>query len=137
MPKVPRIGVGVIIRKGTKVLLLKRKGSHGDGSWAFIGGNLEFNESPEQCAIREVLEEIGITIRNPRAATFTNDLFPLERKHYITIYVVTEYSGEPIAIKEPHKIESVEWFEWNQLPSPLFIPLQNLLKTNFNPFKLP
>ena len=71
MTKFPKVGVGTIIKSKDKVLLLKRKNAHGDGTWAFIGGHLEFNESPEECARREVLEEINIRIKNPFAAIFT------------------------------------------------------------------
>ena len=136
MAKVPRVGIGTIIRYKNKVLLLKRRGAHGDGTWAFIGGHLEFNETPEEGAIRETFEEIGIKIKNPRAVAFTNDFFPKEKKHYITLYVIADFKGDKITIKESEKIEAVEWFEWDKFPSPLFIPLKNLRKKNFNPFKL-
>ncbi|KKQ98201.1 MAG: hypothetical protein UT24_C0014G0015 [Candidatus Woesebacteria bacterium GW2011_GWB1_39_12] len=136
MTKFPKVGVGTIIKSKDKVLLLKRKNAHGDGTWAFIGGHLEFNESPEECARREVLEEINIRIKNPFAAIFTNDIFPKEKKHYITIFVVADYSGDKIKINETENIERVEWYKWGELPSPLFIPLKNLLKKNFNPFNL-
>lgn len=33
------------------------------------------------------------------------------------------------------KAERWDWFEWDKLPEPRFVPLQNLLKQNFNPFK--
>jgi 8-oxo-dGTP diphosphatase len=136
MANTPKVGVGTIIRNKNKVLLLKRKNSHGEGTWAFIGGHLEFNETPEECARREVLEEINIRINNPLATTFTNDIFPKEKKHYVTIFVVADHSGDKIRINEPDKIEAVKWFEWGKFPSPLFIPLKNLLKKNFNPFEL-
>lgn len=135
MENLPKVGIGTIITKGKKVLLLKRKGSHGEGTWAFVGGHLEFGETPEACAKREVFEEIGIKIKNPKAVAFTNDLFPKENKHYITIYVLADCGSEKIKIKEPEKIEALEWFSWGKFPSPLFTPLINLRKTNFNPFK--
>jgi len=64
MDKKPKVGVGIIVIKDNKVLLGKRKNSHGEGSWCFPGGHLEFNESLENCAKREVLEETGIEIKN-------------------------------------------------------------------------
>lgn len=133
MQNIPRVGVGVIILDGKKVLLLKRKNAHGDGTWAFIGGHLEFGESPEECAKREVSEEIGLKIKNPKAVAFTNDLFPKENKHYITIFVITKFDGSKFTIKEPDKIEALEWFTWGKLPKTLFTPVANLLNTGFDP----
>ena len=57
-----RVGVGVMILKGGKVLLGKRKGSHGQGEYAFPGGHMEYLVGIEETARREVLEECGIEI---------------------------------------------------------------------------
>jgi 8-oxo-dGTP diphosphatase len=128
----PKIGVGVIVIKDSKVLLGKRKNVHGEGSWSFPGGHLEFNEEIEDCAIREVLEETGISIKNIRKITFTNNIFKKEAKHYVTLYVKAEYAVGSVKAMEPEKCEKWDWFEWNNLPKPLFLPIQNLLKQNFN-----
>ena len=131
-----KVGMGVIIIKDDKVLLGKRKSSsHGDGYWHFPGGHLEFNEKLEDCARRETLEEAGIQIKNIRMGRiFTNDIFEKEGKHYITVYMVCESDFGEVKAMEPDKCEGWEWFEWNKLPRPLFIPLQNLMKQKFNPF---
>lgn len=133
---VPRVGLGVIIRNKNKVLLLKRKGSHGEGTWAFIGGHLKMYESLENGARREVKEEIGISLGKVRAVYFTNDIFKHEKKHYITIFVIGDFEGQTTKIMEPDKIEKLEWFEWGKFPKPLFEPLKNLLKAKFNPFEI-
>lgn len=135
MDKKPKVGVGVIIIKENKVLLGKRKNSHGEGSWCFPGGHLEFNESLENCAKREVLEETGIEIKNIRFGTITNDIFKDEGKHYITIFMLCEYDSGEVKVMEPEKCEKWHWFEWNNLPEPLFLPIQNLLKKDYNPLK--
>jgi 8-oxo-dGTP diphosphatase len=129
----PKVGVGVIVIKDGKVLLGKRKGAHGEGSWAFPGGHLEFGESIEDCAKREVMEEVGITIKQIEKFTFTNDIFAEENKHYITCYVRAMYDSGEVQIMEPHKCEGWDWFEWNKFPENIFVPLQNLLKENVNP----
>jgi 8-oxo-dGTP diphosphatase len=130
----PQIGIGVIIRKGNRVLLGMRRGSHGNGAWSFPGGHLEFGEQIEECAQRETKEETGVIISIVRRGPFTNDIFPEERKHYITLFVVADYVSGDIESREPDKCEQWEWFEWSDLPRPLFLPIQNLLKTGFDPF---
>jgi len=130
------IGLGVIIRKNKKVLLGKRKNTHGEGSWCFPGGHLEFNEQIEECGKREVLEETGIKIKNIKLGPFTNDIFKKEGKHYVTLFLIADYDSGKVRVMEPDKCEKWRWFGWNKLPKPLFLPIQNLLKQKFNPFKL-
>jgi 8-oxo-dGTP diphosphatase len=131
----PKIGVGVIVINDGKILLGKRKNAHGEGSWSFPGGHLEFNEEVEDCAVREVKEETGISIRNIRIGTFTNDIFEKDGKHYVTLFVISDFASGKVKVMEPEKCERWEWFEWNKLPQPLFIPIQNLLKQRFDPLK--
>jgi 8-oxo-dGTP diphosphatase len=130
----PQIGVGVIIRKDKKVLLGMRKGSHGSGAWSFPGGHLEIGEQVEACAKREVQEETGAIISIVRRGPYTNDIFEEEQKHYVTLFVVADYVSGDIVAREPEKCERWEWHEWKDLPQPLFQPVQNLLKTGFEPF---
>jgi len=133
MEKIPRIGIEVLVLKSGRFLLLKRTGSHGEGTWCPPGGHLEFQESPEDCARREVKEEAGIDIKNIRFAAVTNDIFSREDRHYITIHMLADYgSGEP-RIMEKGKATDLGWFEWERLPQPLFLPIQNLLKQGFRP----
>ena len=132
-----KVGIGVFVIKDNKVLLGKRKNSHGEGAWCFTGGHLEFGESWEDCAIRETMEETGIKIKNIRFGTATNDFFEKENKHYVTIFMVSDYDEGELKIMEPDKCEKWDWFEWEEdkLPHPLFIPQQNLLKQKYSPFK--
>jgi 8-oxo-dGTP diphosphatase len=129
----PLIGVAAIVLKDNKVLLGKRKNAHGAGTWAFPGGHLEYKESIEACAKREVFEETGIHIKNIRYGTFTNDIFREDQKHYVTLFVISEYDAGDLELKEPEKCEKWDWFLWNELPEPKFLPLKNLLKQTFTP----
>jgi 8-oxo-dGTP diphosphatase len=130
----PQVGVGVIVRKGRRVLLGRRKSGHGAGSWSFPGGHLESGEPVEDCATREVREETGALISVVSRGPFTNDIFHEERKHYVTLFVVADYVSGDIEAREPDKCERWEWFDWSDLPQPLFLPIQNLSKTSFDPF---
>ena len=129
-----RVGVGVFVHKRgedgrTRFLLGKRKGSHGAGEWSLPGGHLEFNETLEACAIREVKEEVGIQVqRLYRLDAITNDIFRKEGKHYITIYMGCDYVSGEVKIMEPDKCTEWGWFTWDSLPKPLFTPIRNLKK---------
>ena len=130
----PRVGVSAIICRDATVLLGQRQGSHGAGSWQFPGGHLEYGEAVETCAIREVWEETGLEIAELRRGPYTNDVFASEGKHYITLFLVARYAGgEPVA-REPEKCAGWAWFRWDELPTPLFLPIQNLLELGWSPF---
>ncbi|MEK7212430.1 MAG: NUDIX hydrolase [Patescibacteria group bacterium] len=136
MDKHPRVGVAVVIRRSGKVLLGRRRGSHAAGFWAFPGGHLEFNETVEDCARREVFEETGLKIKKLCLGPFTNDVMLEEDKHYVTLFIIADAEpGEP-AVKEPHKCDGWEWFTWDHLPQPLFLPIVNLRQQNFDPFRI-
>ena len=131
-----KIGVGVIVIKDGKVLLGKRKRSHGSGIWCFPGGHLEFGEQLEECTRREVMEETGIAIKNIRLGPYTNDIFETEGRHYVTLFLVADHDSGQAQVIEPEKCEAWSWFEWASLPQPLFIPVENLLKQGYNPFQI-
>ena len=123
-----QVGVGVFVRRNGKILVGKRKGSHGAGTWALPGGHLEPGESFETCCKREVLEETGLVISRIRPVVFTNDIFLDEGLHYITLFFRGEYeSGEAIVV-EPRHCEEWRWVFLDYIPQPVFLPLRNALK---------
>lgn len=125
----PNIGLGVLLFNNVgHILLGKRKTSHGMESWAPPGGHLEFGESLEECAIREVLEEAGVVITSPKFVGMTNDVFTDDKKHYVSIFFKAFIHEEQVIENcEPHKVEKWCWFSLNELPEGLFLPLHNLL----------
>ncbi|KAJ9430141.1 8-oxo-dGTP diphosphatase [Candidatus Pantoea symbiotica] len=120
----PLVGIGVLIFRDGKLLLGQRKGSHGAGDWSAPGGHLEFGESPESCARREVLEETGLQLGELQNGAFVSDVFPEVNKHYITLLMVAQDAiGEP-QLMEPEKCHGWQWFAPEDLPQPLFAPLR-------------
>jgi len=119
---------------------IRKGGSHGSGKLALPGGHLEFYESWESCACREVREEMELRIRpsDVRFAHVTNDVMRDEEKHYVTVFMMTRLkkrsrnssrrdagSGdddddinsvfpEP-KNTEPHKCEGWKLFTWQEL----------------------
>ena len=130
MNLMPKIGVGVLVFREGKLLLGRRKGSHGAGFWSAPGGHLEFGETPEQCAMRETLEETGLSLDVVQPGPWVNDIFTAEQKHYVTLFCIAESKagqGKPINT-EPEKCEGWGGYDCEQLPQPLFQPLEDLIE---------
>jgi 8-oxo-dGTP diphosphatase len=135
MNQEPKVGVAIIITKNDQVLMMKRKGVHGIGTWSTPGGHLDFGETPEQCAAREAKEEVGLDVVDIRFRAVTNDIFDKTGKHYITIWMEgNSISNEPVIAAED-EVAEIGWFVWDSLPQPLFLSLENLLKENSYPPK--
>ncbi len=108
-----------MLLKDGQVLLTKRKGSHGEGEYAFPGGHLEYLESFEDCARRETKEECGIEIQNIRFLYLTN-VTKYAPKHYVHIGLIADWkSGEPQNL-EPDRSDGWRWYDLGKLPEPLF-----------------
>ncbi|CAG8795642.1 7876_t:CDS:2, partial [Racocetra persica] len=105
----PIVGVGIFVIRGNKFLIGKRKGSHGPGT-------LEFGESFEDCAKREVFEETNLEITNVIYQTVTNSVMVNENKHYVDIFMraeVVDVDADPL-VMEPNKCEGWEWVTWDE-----------------------
>lgn len=126
--KRPQVGIGVLVFKDGKVLLGKRKDvGHGTGEYAGPGGHLEFGESFVACAKRECREEAGIEIRNIRFLRLSN-IKKYDGKHYVDVGLLADWkSGNPQAL-EPTKLESWGWYDFSNLPKPLFEPEKHYLE---------
>ncbi len=131
--KIARIGLGCIVIRDGQVLIGKRKGSHGSGTWSIPGGHVEFGESWEECARREVKEETGLDINQIQFLGVTDDYDIGEDKHYVTIFMkASSMHGEPF-ITEPDKYIEQRWCKWEHIPSPRFKPLENLMRQGVHP----
>jgi 8-oxo-dGTP diphosphatase len=123
--------MGVLVMRSGRVLLGRRKGSHGEGYYAAPGGHVEFGESFEQAARREVSEETGLEIADLRLLSVGNYLFKRDdgERHYIDVDFVCEApAGEPQLV-EPEKCDGWEWYDLDDLPQPLFIVTQRMIES--------
>lgn len=116
-PKKPVVGVGAIILEGNKILLEKRKNAPGKGKWSVPGGLVELGESVEQAVIREVKEETGLEVIEPRFVDIV-DHISLDEKgavkyHFVIIdYLVTVKNGKPKAASDA---DALKWVPFNEV----------------------
>jgi 8-oxo-dGTP diphosphatase len=123
----PKVGVGVMVFKEGKILLGKRKSSHGAGEYSFPGGHLEHLESFEECVIRETLEEVNIEIQNIQFQ-FLSNVTCYAPKHYVHIGLTAEWKSGVPQNMEPEKCEGWDWYDLDNLPSPVFHMAEQAIK---------
>jgi 8-oxo-dGTP diphosphatase len=118
------IGVAVLVWRGKQLLLGKRIMKGQKSCWQFPGGHLEDGESVIECAYREVLEETGLKVKSLRHLGFTDETFVMGQHQYITLLVSALYESGEAETLEPDKCEVWQWFDYPQLPAPLFKPIE-------------
>lgn len=130
---VPVVAVAMLDEEGRVLMQQRRKGAAHGGLWEFPGGKVEQGESPESALIREIEEELGVTL-DPAALVpccFASDpaLPPAPRQpHVILLYTCGNWHGKPRAIDA----EAIAWFDPAALGGlsmpPLDYPLAEALK---------
>ena len=123
----PYVGVGCIVIRDGKLLLVRDRRGNQPGTWSTPGGHLDPGETPDVCAARETLEETGVRISNVQFVGITNDVFEHAGRHYVTIWMRGEPDDADPAVIDPEEILEVGWFPPSDLPQPMFLSLVNLL----------
>ena len=100
-------------RDGKYLILHRTKKQHDENGdkWIGVGGKFEDGESPEECALREVKEETGLTMLRPRfrgLVTFVSDEWGTE---YMHLFTCTEFTGELIDCDEGELV----WLDKSEL----------------------
>ena len=115
-PKKPIVGVGAIILDKDRILLEKRKNSPSKGKWSVPGGLVDLGETTEEAVIREVKEETGLEVYDPRLVDVVSYISLGEKGavmyHYVIIdYLVTSKGGKPKAASDADDLKWVSFCE--------------------------
>jgi len=124
----PFTGVAVCVFKANKILLGRRNKMPDINSWQCPGGLLKTGESVFDCAQRLVLYKTGLNVQNFQYGPYTNNRFIQDDFHSITLYVSAEYLNGELDASNYSGAEDWQWFKLNELPEPLFLPLDILYK---------
>ena len=112
-----RIAINLIVKKGEKVLLLRRFNTGwNDGKYALMGGHVEDGENPEDAVVREAYEELGIVV-DKKDIVYKRTMI-VEPDHVYLYYECEKYSGEP-TIAEPDQCDDLRFFDIANLPENL------------------
>ena len=96
-----------------RVLIAQRpEGKQLAGLWEFPGGKVEAGETPEECLIRELREEIGVETQAACLAPLTFASHSYDDVHLLMpLYVCRRFSGIP----EPRERQALKWVKPNRM----------------------
>jgi len=116
-PERPIVGVGAVIIRGDRVLLVRRATEPLKGEWSVPGGMLELGEKLREGVRREVLEETGLEVEPGDVLDLFDSIFRDEQGrtqyHYVLIdYLCTSISDEA---KAGSDVSEVRWVRQDEL----------------------
>lgn len=133
---IPVVAIALQRSDGRILMQQRPEGKAHAGLWEFPGGKVELGESPEQALVREIAEELAITVRIEDLDSFTfasggarpgSD----SRSILLLLYRCHQWQGEPQNLDAA----AIDWFELNDLMAlpmpPLDVPLAKRLKEAF------
>ena len=111
-PDQPIVGIGAVIIREDKIVLIKRGNEPSRGKWTVPGGLVELGENLEQAVIRETKEETGLDVENPCLIDIVSYIDLDEkgkiRYHYIIIdYFVQVKNGVAEALSDAAELRWV------------------------------
>ena len=107
------------IEKDGKYLMLhrtKKKKDINKNKWLGVGGRFEEGESPEECIVREVKEETGLTLKNYQLRGIVTYISNKWETEYMYVFTATEFEGNIIECDEGD-LEWIEKEKVNTLPT--------------------
>ena len=129
------IGVGVTYccHDGSGNILLDKRGKNSrdeQGTWEFGGGGIEFGDSVEDTLRKEIKEEyctdvLEYEFLGYRDVHRNNDG---KKTHWVMLDFKVLVNRKKVKNGEPHKLDAVEWFTLDSMPSPLHSQFPNYLE---------
>lgn len=114
----PVVGVGAVVWKDDRILLIRRGHPPRQGSWSLPGGRQKLGETVDEAALREIREETGVAIRILDIAGVVDLIEWVDGAidyHYTVIDVVAEWTaGEAVAGDDA---AAVTWATLDDLPT--------------------
>jgi 8-oxo-dGTP diphosphatase len=116
-----------IITDGERVLMVRRRVKEGELSWQFPAGGVEEGETAEEAAVRETLEETGLTVK---AVKYIGDRVHPKTGKFMA-YTACEVVSGTATVADEEELDAVAWVRHEEIPPlvpyGLFGPVQEYL----------
>lgn len=118
-PEHPLVGVGAIIIKDGRVVLVKRAHAPIQGQWSIPGGVLEVGELVREAAVREAREETGLIVEPGELLGVYDRILHDPDKRVQYHYVLIDFLCRPTGgdLRAASDAAEVRWFTRDELPS--------------------
>jgi ADP-ribose pyrophosphatase YjhB (NUDIX family) len=121
-PVCPLIGVGALIHRGDKIVVVKRENEPAKGKWSIPGGLLELGERVYDGVKREVMEETGLDVKIDRLLDVIDNIVYDDEGKICYHYVLIDYlcSPSPGDLKAGTDVKEAQWIKLkdiNNLPT--------------------
>ena len=125
------VTAAIICKEGKFLICQRPKGKNCELLWEFPGGKIEPGETGEQCIVREIQEELGVTLRVLRKLTDVVYEYP-DRTVHLHFYVTEIESGG--LVRKEHN--AFAWITEADIPDYQFCPVDTkmLSQTNLSSF---
>lgn len=94
------------------VLLIRKKRGLGEGKLVGPGGKVEDGETPRECVVREVEEEVGVTPRDPEKVGEFEFVFGDDPEMFVHVFRAEAFAGTPTESPEADPA----WFDYDEVP---------------------
>jgi 8-oxo-dGTP diphosphatase len=119
-----------IVREGRVLAARRTRPSAAAGRWEFPGGKVEPGETPEQALVREVAEELGVTVA---VTGWLDGAAPIGLEHVLTVALARLDEGDP----EPTEHDKIRWLtadelghvDWLEPDRPFLSELRGILES--------
>ncbi len=112
----PAPGAGVVVLRGRRVCLVKRKFAPREGLWSLPTGFMEWDEDVQLTARREALEETGLEVQLTGLYAVESGVLPPDIPVLVVFYLAEEVGG---GLEAGDDAAEVGFFEFGQWPGPI------------------
>lgn len=112
----PAPGAGVVLLRDGKVCLVQRRFEPKSGQWTLPTGFMEWDETVEQTAVREVKEETGLDVDLTGLLAVESGILPPDRPVLVTFFTGREIGGE---LQAADDAAAAGFYDLEELPGPI------------------